>query len=30
MHIYNELMQAESHGKYLAQNIKGIYRYSRI
>jgi hypothetical protein len=28
--IYNELMQAESHGKYLAQNIKGIYRYSRV
>jgi len=29
-YIYNELMEAESHGKYLAQNIKGIYRYSRI
>ncbi len=29
-YIYNEFMQAESHGKYLAQNIKGMYRYSRI
>lgn len=29
-HIYKELMQADSHGKYLAQNIKGVYRYSKV
>lgn len=29
-HIFNELMQAGSHGKYLAQHIKGFYRYSRV
>lgn len=28
--IFDELMQAESHGKYLANNIKGGYRYSRV
>ncbi|MFC1596178.1 helicase HerA-like domain-containing protein, partial [Candidatus Margulisiibacteriota bacterium] len=29
-HIYNGLMAADSHGKYLAANIKGYYRYSRV
>ncbi|MBS1765679.1 MAG: KTSC domain-containing protein [Bacteroidetes bacterium] len=29
-HIYQALMQADSHGQYLAQNIKGVYRYSKI
>ncbi len=29
-HIYQALMQANSHGQYLAQNIKGVYRYSKI
>ncbi len=28
--IYNELMTASSHGQYLAQNIKGHYRYSKV
>ena len=27
---YQSLMQAESHGKYLATNIKGKYRYSKV
>lgn len=29
-YIYEDLMKAESHGQYLAQNIKGIYRYSKV
>ena len=28
--IYNEIMSASSHGEYLAQNIKGHYRYSKV
>ena len=28
--IYQNLMQAGSHGQFLAQNIKGIYRYSKV
>lgn len=28
--IYKGLMQADSHGKFLAQNIKGVFRYSRV
>lgn len=28
--IYNELMSASSHGSYLANYIKGCYRYQRI
>lgn len=28
--IYKELMAAESHGEFLAQNIKGVYRYSKV
>lgn len=29
-HIYDELMNADSHGKYLAAYIKGNYRYSKV
>lgn len=29
-YIYEGLMNASSHGQYLAQNIKGVYRYSKI
>ncbi|GAA4178541.1 KTSC domain-containing protein [Sphingobacterium ginsenosidimutans] len=29
-HIYDGLMSADSHGQYLAQNVKGAYRYSKI
>lgn len=29
-HIYQELMNADSRGQYLAQNIKGVYRYSKV
>jgi hypothetical protein len=29
-HIYKGLMQADSHGQFLAQTIKGVYRYSKI
>ncbi|MCZ2102631.1 MAG: KTSC domain-containing protein [Chitinophagales bacterium] len=29
-HIYQVLMNADSHGKHLAQNIKGVYRYSKV
>lgn len=29
-HIFNELRNAGSHGQYLAQNIKGFFRYSRV
>ncbi len=29
-HIYLGLMQADSHGQYLAQNIKEAYRYSKV
>lgn len=29
-HVHEELMNASSHGQYLAQNIKGVYRYSKI
>lgn len=28
--IYQGLIDADSHGKYLAANIKGAYRYSRV
>ena len=27
--VYEGLMGANSHGQYLAQNIRGIYRYNR-
>lgn len=30
LHIYNGIMSADSHGQYLAQNIKGTYRYSKV
>ena len=29
-HIYQGLMNADSHGQYLAKNIKGVYRYSKV
>ena len=29
-HIYQGLMQADSQGQFLAQNIKGVYRYSKV
>jgi len=29
-HVYEELMSAGSHGQYLARNIKGAYRYSKV
>lgn len=29
-HVHEELMNASSHGQYLAQNIKGIYRYTKV
>lgn len=29
-HIYQGLMNADSHGQYLAQIIKGVYRYSKV
>ncbi|WP_268224515.1 KTSC domain-containing protein [Sinomicrobium oceani] len=28
--VHEELMNASSHGQYLAQNIKGVYRYSKV
>lgn len=28
--VYKGLMGAGSHGEYLAQNVKGIYRYSKV
>ncbi|MCP9750121.1 KTSC domain-containing protein [Ferruginibacter sp. HRS2-29] len=28
--VYEELMRAPSHGSYLATNIKGNYRFSRV
>jgi len=28
--IHEDLMSADSQGKYLAANIKGIFRYSRV
>lgn len=30
MHVYEELRDADSVGKYLAYNIKGTYRYSKV
>jgi len=27
---YDGMMSANSHGQYLAQNIKGKYRYSKV
>jgi uncharacterized protein len=29
-HVFNELMSADSYGKYLNANIKGTYRYSKV
>lgn len=30
LHIFNGLQVADSVGKYLAENVKGIYRYSKV
>ncbi len=27
---YDSLMQANSHGEYLAANIKGVYKYKKV
>ncbi|WP_167343106.1 KTSC domain-containing protein [Nonlabens sp. SY33080] len=29
-HHHTGIMEANSHGQYLAQNIKGVYRYSKL
>jgi uncharacterized protein len=29
-HVYDDLMGASSQGQYLAQSIKGHYRYSKV
>ena len=29
-HVAGELMNAGSHGQYINQHIKGLYRYSRV
>lgn len=28
--VFDGLMEEDSHGKYLAANIKGVYRYSKV
>jgi len=28
--VYDELMGAESHGKYLCSDVKGVYLYERV
>lgn len=28
--VYQDLMDADSHGKYLTSNIKGNYNYSKV
>lgn len=28
--VYEDMMSASSHGQYLAQSIKGNYRYSKV
>ena len=28
--VYDELIEADSHGQYLAQHIKGKYRYVKV
>jgi hypothetical protein len=28
--VYDEIMVASSHGQYLAQNIKGRFRFSKV
>ena len=30
VNIYDDLIATDSHGKYFATYIKGIYRYSRV
>lgn len=29
-HVYDDLMSSDSQGKYLAHQIKGNYRYSKV
>ena len=29
-HHFTGIMQSDSQGRYLAQNIKGVYRYSKL
>ncbi len=29
-YVFDELMSASSHGRYLAKNIKGTYSYSQV
>ena len=29
-YVYDEIMSADSHGGYLASNVKGIYSYSKV
>lgn len=29
-HVHRELMAADSHGRYLARYVKGIYPYRRL
>ena len=29
-HINTDIMHDTSHGEYLAQHIKGVYRYSKV
>ena len=28
--VFNQMGEAESKGQFLAQNIKGVYRYARV
>lgn len=28
--VFNDFVQAGSKGRFLAQNIKGVYRYTRV
>lgn len=29
-YIHQDLIQADSHGQFFAQNIKGVYKYSKV
>ena len=29
-YVYDEIMSADSHGKYLSSNVKGTYNYSKV
>lgn len=30
VYVYQELMAADSHGKYFATNIRNVYRYQKL